>query len=225
MSGGSVGGDLTDSRQANRARPDRQPDMRRVIYRETHSSRAAVATVAALLVMGLAGYGLLESAVHAIGQPAWLIEPQLAAERIVALPAGIPPLLLGASGAVLAMVGLFFLLNAILPGRRARHVLNGVGLGGVGLNGTGSSAAVVVDDEVIASALARSARLAANVTPEQVMVVVSRQQVIVNVRPTSGVPVADAAVLAAVQAELSGMSLDPVPEVRVNISTVGVIGA
>ena len=212
MSGGSVDGDL-DSRQTSRAQP--QPDMRRVVYRETHSSRAAVATVAAVLVMGLAGYGLLESAVHAIGQPAWLIEPQLAAERIVALPAGIPPLLLGASGAVVAMVGLFFLLNAILPGRRARHVLNG----------TGSSSAVVVDDEVIASALARSARLAANVTPEQVMVVVSRRQVIVNVRPTSGVPVAEAAVLAAVQDELSGMSLVPVPDVRVNISTVGVIGA
>ncbi|WP_219816444.1 DUF6286 domain-containing protein [Arthrobacter sp. 4R501] len=199
--------------------------MRRVVYRETHSSRAAVATVAAVLVMGLAGYGLLESAVHAIGQPAWLIEPQLAAERIVALPAGIPPLLLGASGAVVAMVGLFFLLNAVLPGRRARHVLNGTTLNGTTLNGTGNSSAVVVDDEVIASALARSARLAANVTPEQVMVVVSRRQIIVNVRPTSGVPVAEAAVLAAVQDELSGMSLVPVPDVRVNISTVGVIGA
>lgn len=219
MSGGSVDGDL-DSRQPNRARARPQPDMRRVVYRETHSSRAAVATVAAVLVMGLSGYGLLESAVHAIGQPAWLIEPQLAAERIVALPAGIPPLLLGASGAVVAMVGLFFLLIAILPGRRARHVLNGTTL-----NGTGSSSAVVVDDEVIASALARSARLVANVTPEQVMVVVSRRQIIVNVRPTSGVPVAEAAVLAAVQDELSGMSLVPVPDVRVNISTVGVIGA
>ncbi|MGY4541590.1 hypothetical protein ACVWY0_001500 [Arthrobacter sp. UYNi723] len=207
-------GDL-DSRQPSRARAQPQPDMRRVVFRETHSSRAVVATVAAVLVMGLAGYGLLESAVHAIGQPAWLIEPQLAAERIVALPAGIPPLLLGASGAVVAMVGMFFLLNAILPGRRARHVLNG----------TGTSSAVVVDDEVIASALARSARLAANVTPEQVMVVVSRRQIIVNVRPTSGVPVAEAAVLAAVQDELSGMSLVPVPDVRVNISTVGVIGA
>jgi hypothetical protein len=215
VSGGTVDGDLADSRPTSRARAQPQPDMRRVVYRETHSTRAAVATVAAVLVMGLAGYGLLEAAVHAIGQPAWLIEPQLAAERIVALPAGIPPLLLGASGAVVAMVGLFFLLNAILPGRRARHVLNG----------TGASSAVVVDDEVIASALARSARLAANVTPEQVMVVVARRQVIVNVRPTSGVPVAEAAVLAAVQDELSGMSLVPLPDVRVNISTVGVIGA
>lgn len=222
------------------------PDMRRILYRETHSSRAAVATVAAVLVMALAAYGLLEAAVHAIGQPAWLIEPQLAAERIVALPAGIPPLLLGVIGAVVAMAGLVFVLNAVLPGRRARHLLyipgyrpgaegsptshNGQAENVSAENGTqaaevGSSPSIVVDDEVIASALARSARLAANVTPEQVMVVVSQRQVMVSVRPTSGVPVEETSVLAAVQEELREMALVPLPEVRVNVSTSGVIGA
>lgn len=193
------------------------PDMDRILRRETRSSRAAVATAAAVLVIVLAAYGLLEAAVHAIGQPAWLIEPQVAAERLVALPAGIPPLLLGAIGAVLAMAGLVFLLNGILPGRRARHLM------GVGRYAAGP--AVVVDDEVIASSLARRARLAANVTPEQVMVVVSRRQVVVNVRPTSGVPVNQDAVLAAVRSEVDAMALDPLPEVRVNVATSGVIGA
>jgi hypothetical protein len=217
------------------------PDKQRVLYRETHSSRAVVATLAAVLVLVLCAYGLLESAVHAIGQPAWLIEPQTAAERLVALPAGVPPLLLGALGAVLAMIGLFFLLNAVLPGRRARHVLNGEPVrsgpdsgpdaDGGATSGSGGTAdgwdspAVVVDDEVIASALARQARLAANVTPEQVMVVVSRRQVIVNVRPTSGVPLQEAAVRAAVEAELGEMALVPTPEVRVNLASAGVIGA
>ena len=215
-------------------------DKQRVLYRETHSSRAVVATLAAVLVVVLCAYGLLESAVHAIGQPAWLIEPQTAADRLVALPAGMPPLLLGALGAVLAMIGLFFLLNAVLPGRRARHVLNSQGTGnttrsgpdpgdgtrsGNGIADGWNSPAVVVDDEVIASALARRARLAANVTPEQVMVVVSRRQVIVNVRPTSGVPLQEAAVLAAVEAELGEMALSPTPEVRVNLASAGVIGA
>jgi len=200
------------------SQPDKQPDKQRILYRETHSSRAVVATLVAVLVVVLCAYGLLESAVHAIGQPAWLIEPQTAAERLVALPSGVSPLLLGALGAVLAMIGLFFLLSAVLPGRRARHVLNGQGDGW-------SSPAVVVDDEVIASALARRARLAANVTPEQVMVVVSRRLILVNVRPTSGVPVDEAAILEAVQFELGEMALDPVPEVRVNLSTAGVIGA
>lgn len=194
------------------------PDMRRVVYRETHSSRAAVAIAAAVLVMVLAGYGLLEAAVHAIGQPAWLIEPQVAAERIVALPAGISPLLLGAIGAVLAMLGLIFLLNGLLPGRRARHVLSGAGP-------AAGRTAVVVDDEVIASSLARRARLAANVTPEQVMVVVSQRQVQVNVRPTSGVPVDDGTVLAAIQDELDRMALEPSPAPRINVTHSGVIGA
>jgi hypothetical protein len=168
--------------------------------------------------MVLAAYGLLEAGVHAIGQPAWLIEPQVAAERIVALPAGISPLLLGAIGAVLAMVGLVFFLNGILPGRRARHVLVRPGQSGGG-------PAVVVDDEVIASSLARRARLAANVTPEQVMVVVSQRQVLVNVRPTSGVPVDEGTVLAAIQDELDQMALDPSPDARVTVAPSGVIGA
>jgi hypothetical protein len=195
---------------------DHSPDMGRILHRETHSSRAAVATAAAVLVIGLAAYGLLEAAVHAIGQPAWLIEPQVAAERLVVLPAGISPLLLGAIGAVLAMFGLVFFLNGVLPGRRARHLLG---------HGRTAGPAVVVDDEVIASSLARRARLAANVTPEQVMVMVSQRQVVVNVRPTSGVPVDEDAVLAAVQSELDAMELEPAPEVLVNVASSGVIGA
>lgn len=200
-----------------RHRKEQGPDMRRILYRETHSSRAAVATAAAVLVMVLAAYGVLEAGVHAVGQPAWLIEPQVAAQRIVDLPAGMPSLLLAAIGAVLAMLGLIFLLNGILPGRRARHRL--LGAPGEGLP------AVVVDDEVVASSLARRARLAANVTPEQVMVVVSQRTVLVNVRPTSGVPVNQDVVVAAVRDELDQMLLDPDPEVRVTVTSSGVIGA
>ena len=106
-----------------RNQEDQSPDMGRILRRETHSSRAVVATAAAVLVIVFAAYGLLEAGVHAIGQPAWLIEPQVAAERLVALPAGIPPLLLGAIGAVLAMFGLVFFLNGILPGRDRKSVV------------------------------------------------------------------------------------------------------
>ena len=201
----------------SRHQEDQSPDMGRILYRETHSTRAAVATAAAVLVIVVAAYGLLEAGVHAIGQPAWLIEPQVAAERLIALPAGITPLLLGAIGAVLAMFGLVFFLNGVLPGRRARHLLAG--------GRDAGRPAVVVDDEVVASSLARRARLAANVTPEQVMVVVSKRQVVVNVRPTSGVPVEHDAVLDAVEGELAAMALDPSPVVQVNVAPSGVIGA
>lgn len=191
--------------------------MCRVVYRETHSPRAVVSVVAAALVLVLAAYGVLESGVHAVGQPAWLIEPQVAAQRIVDLPAGTSPLLLAAIGGVLAMVGLIFLLSGILPGKRARHLLAGGREEGL--------PAVVVDDEVIASSLARRARLAANVTPEQVMVIVSQRQVLVNVRPTSGVPVDPDRVLEAVRDELDQMLLEPAPVPRVNVTPSGVIGA
>jgi hypothetical protein len=187
--------------------------MGRILKRETHTSRAVVAVIAAALVMAVFGYALLETGVRAIGQPPWLVDPQTAAERVVALPAGIPPLLLGVTGAVIAMAGLFFFLNAVLPGRRARHLL------------PDRRAGVVVDDEVIAAALARRARLAANVAKEQVMVVVSRNRITVNVRPTSGVPLRPDAVLEAVRRELEEMRPWPMPEVRIQVSTAGVVGA
>lgn len=187
--------------------------MGRIVKRETHTSRAVVSVIAAGLVMAVFGYALLETGVRAIGQPPWLVDPQTAAERVVALPAGIPPLLLGVTGAVIAMAGLFFFLNAVLPGRRARHLL------------PDRRAAVVVDDEVIAAALARRARLAANVAKEQVMVVVSRNRITVNVRPTSGVPLRPDAVLEAVRREVEEMGPWPMPDVRIQVSTAGVVGA
>ncbi|WP_461165291.1 hypothetical protein [Arthrobacter sp. R4-81] len=184
-----------------------------ILQRETQSSRAGVAVIAGVLVIILCVYALLEAAVRAIGQPPWLIDPQTAAHRIVALPEGMPPLLLGVTGGVVFMAGLFFFLSAVLPGRKARHILQD------------PRAGVLVDDEIIAAALARRARLAANVTPEQVMVVVSRYQAVVNVRPTSGVPVRHDDVLAAVQDELTRMAPSPMPDVRVNLATSGVVGA
>lgn len=184
-----------------------------ILKRETHSSRAVASIIAAVLVIALCGYALLETAVRAVGQPPWLVDPQIAAEQLVALPDGVPPLLLGVLGAVLVMAGLFFLLNAVLPGRRARHLLRD------------RRAAVVVDDEVIASALARRARVAANLSQEQVMVTVSRRQVQVNVRPTSGVPLSPDAVRAAVLDELRDMNPSPLPDVRVSVSSAGVVGA
>ncbi|WP_346926594.1 hypothetical protein [uncultured Arthrobacter sp.] len=187
--------------------------MEKILKRETHSSRAVASIIAAVLVAGLCGYALLETAVRAFGQPPWLVDPQTAAEQVVSLPGGVPPLLLGVIGAVVVTAGLYFFLNAVLPGRRARHVVRD------------RRAAVVVDDEVIASALARRARVAANVSQEQVMVTVSRQQVHVSVRPTSGVPLSPDAVLAGVQDELRDMALSPSPEPRITVASTGVVGA
>ncbi|MGA7206304.1 MAG: DUF6286 domain-containing protein [Specibacter sp.] len=184
----------------------------RILKRETHSSRAPLSVVAAIILTLLAVYGLLESMLRALGQPPWLIDPISAARKVSQLPAGLSPALLGAAGLLIFLVGLVFLAHAILPGRRARHVIKDPRI------------AVVVDDEVIASALARRARLAAGVTREQVMVVVSARTVQVNVRPTSGITLQESLIQAAVEDELTAMSLDPAPSVKVHLSASGVIG-
>jgi hypothetical protein len=57
------------------------------------------------------------------------------------------------------------------------------------------------------------------------MVVVSQRQVVVNVRPTSGVPVSENAILQAVEDELEAMGPSPMPQVTINLSTSGVVGA
>lgn len=184
----------------------------RILQRETHSSRAPLSVVAAILLTLLAIYGLLEAILRAVGQPPWLIDPLAAAEGVARLPEGVEPVLLGTIGVLLFLLGLVFLAHAVLPGRRARHVI------------ADPRVAIVVDDEVIASALARRARLAAGVTREQVMVVVSSRAVQVNVRPTSGIRLDESHILSAVEAELAAMALQPAPEATVNLSGTGVVG-
>lgn len=186
--------------------------MTRVLRRETHSARSGLSVVAAILVTLAAIYALLEAVLAALGQPTWLVHPLAAAQWIADLPGSYPPALLGAAGVLMALVGLIFLGTGLLPGRRARHVI------------ANPRVAIVVDDEVIASALAKSARMVAGVTREQVMVVVSARLVQVNIRPTSGIRLSEQAIQAAVEAQLAAMELDPRPAVTVKLAASGVVG-
>ena len=181
--------------------------------RETTSGRVLASIVVAVVVMVLCVYALLESTLQAIGQPAWITDPESLARFVAGLPEGINPGILGLLGVVVAIVGLVFVLLALRPGRPGRRSL------------PGQRIAVVVDDEVLASALARRARAAATVRPEQVTVVLSRREAIVNVRPTSGIPVRAEDVLEAVEDELRRLRPEPYPLLRVRVAGTGVIGA
>lgn len=193
--------------------PERPQSLdRHIVRRETHSARSGVSVFAALVVAALALYFLLESVLAALGQPTWLARPGAILQLIADLPGDIPRVLLGSAGVLLALFGLIFFCHGVLPGRRARHVLNH------------PRVAIVVDDEVVASALAKAARMAAGVTREQVMVVVSARQVQVNVRPTSGSVLSESHIKGAVEAQLADMGLDPVPSVSVKMAESGVIG-
>jgi hypothetical protein len=167
----------------------------------------------ALVVAVVCAYGLLESTLQALGQPAWLIDPESAARAVAGLPAGVNRGLLGLVGAVLAMIGLILVAVAVRPGRRGRRSL------------PGGRIAVVVDDEVLASALARRARAAAVVRPEQVNVVMTEREAIVHVRPTSGIPVRAEDVLAAAEDELARLRPEPYLQLRVRVEGTGVVGA
>jgi hypothetical protein len=183
------------------------------VRRETTSGRALASVVVALLVMLLCVYALLESTLQAIGQPAWIIDPESAARFVAGLPGGINAAILALLGIVVAIAGLIFVVLALRPGRAGRRFL------------PSGRIAVVLDDEVLASALARRARAAATVRPEQVTVVLSPREAIVNVRPTSGIPVRAEDVLAAVEDELRRLRPQPYPLLRVRVEGTGVIGA
>jgi hypothetical protein len=185
----------------------------RAVRRETSSSRANAVGLVALAVTALCAYLLLETTLQALGQREWLINPEDAARAVANLPEGTNRGLLGLLGAVVAMAGLAFVIVAARPGRRGRREL------------PGERIAVVVDDEVLASALARWARAAAVVRPEQVTVVVSVGEAVVNVRPTSGIPVRAEDVLAAVEDELGRLRPRPYPQLRVRVEGTGVVGA
>lgn len=193
--------------------PEPEHGLASAVRRETSSGRVFAAAVVAVLVTLLCLYALLESTLQAIGQPAWITDPETAARFISGLPNGINRGLLGLLGVVVALVGLMFVLLALSPGRPGRRAL------------PGKRIAVVVDDEVVASALARRARAAATVRPEQVTVFVSQGEALVNVRPTSGVPVSAEAVLAAAEDELRRLRPEPYPVVRVRVAGTGVVGA
>ena len=183
------------------------------VRRETTSSRSATAVLVAFAVIALCAYILLESALQALGQPSWLIDPESAARAVAALPEGTNRGLLGLVGAVVAMAGLVLIGLAVRQGRRGRRSL------------PGERIAVVIDDEVLASALAVRARAAAVVRREQVTVVLSEREAVVNVRPTSGIPVRAEDVLAAVEDELVRLRPEPYPVLRVRVEGTGVVGA
>lgn len=184
----------------------------RLVRREMHSSRAVPSVVTAVVLILACLVLLFEAVLNAVGDRPFLVDLEAAAARVGALPAGVPASLLGAGSFLLLVLGLLLLLLALAPGRRARYTI------------PNARAAVVVDAEVVASSLARRARTAAGVAPEQVLVTVGRSSVTVQIRPTSGMPVDAEAVRAAVADDLRRAGVEPAPRISVVVAETGVIG-
>ena len=184
----------------------------RIGRRETHSSRSMLAIVLAIILIVVFAWVGTEVVIALLGLPALLVAPSDMFASAVGL-AEQPAALVAIAGIVAAVVGLVLIIMSLSPGRRARHLLDT------------ERAVTVVDNEVIASALARHASYAGNVDPDNATVSVSHRLGVVDLTPTSGIPADRDAVTRAVTEQLDSYGLRPAVRARVRIAEKGKVGA
>ncbi|KQO48342.1 MULTISPECIES: hypothetical protein [unclassified Frigoribacterium] len=187
---------------------------RRVLRRELHSSRSGSTIVVLVLLTLVVGYVGVEAVYAALGRPALLFSPVdvLATLTSSVDGGGTSGHVLGA-GVVAALVGLVLVALAVTAGRRGRHTIDD------------DRVAVVVDDRVIASSLARTARTSGRLSEQQVSAWVSRRRAQIDLTPSSGLTVDDAAVGSAARAELESVAYRPALSARVRTTDQGRLGA
>lgn len=184
----------------------------RIIRRETHSSRAGLSVLTAVLLLVACLWLGTESVLSLLGQPALLASPGHLASLVAAVPEAVLPAGLVAGGTVVALAGAGLLLAAVKGGRRGRRAM---------LSGR---SALVVDDETIAAAISRKVRLAANLAPGQVATTLTRNRALVHVHPTSGMTLDPAVLTAAAAEELASLRLRKTIPAQVRVATEGAVG-
>lgn len=178
---------------------------RRVLRRETRGARSGSVVVAMLLVLLLAAAAVFAAALVLLDQNVLGVNPRAVVDIAAAAPSGLVPAVVVGVGAVVALIGLVFLLHGVLPDRRPRHTMSSTRL------------AVVVDDEVLASAAARAARSVTRLGADAAVGTVGRRTVDVVLRPAAGVDVPAVAATDAVAAEIAAVDPSPslTPHIRV----------
>lgn len=182
---------------------------RRVLRRETHPSRSVVAVVLSVIVCLL----LLAASTACVW---WLFDlgarrqaEQSGAQmlqafdtvRLFGLPLG--EVLLGTAGVLAAVLGLLLVFAALLPGRRSRR------------GRSGERCAVLVDDGVLADAMADTTAARCGIDPSQVQVRLRGRIAHVRVTPTSGVPVNPETVRRVVHGSSRDIGFELTPRVRI----------
>jgi hypothetical protein len=180
----------------------------RYLRRETHRSRSAAQIVVLLLIALVAAYVGTEAVLAVLGAPPLLAAPSAILGAIVGAAELANPALIGLAIGV-GVLALILLVLALAPGSRARHTVDDDRL------------AVVVDDGVIASALARTARTAAHSRREDTRASIGRRTALVEVTPASGIAVDREAVQRAVDDELARIGAKPATRATVRVSDSG----
>lgn len=185
---------------------------KRIVRRETHSSRAGIAiTLAVLLIVALAWIGT-EAVLAAVGTAPLLLAPtDLVGSTLDAASA--PVGVLTAVAVVVALIGLVLIVVSLAPGRRGRR------------GGKAERTVAVVDDRVIARSLARTASYAGDVDPSQVNVSVGKRSALIEVTRTSGRQTDVRSIDEAVRDELDAYDFSPALRHKVKLSEKGTVGS
>ena len=185
---------------------------KRLMRRETHSSRSVVAIGLASVIIAGCLYSGTELVLELTGRPPLVAAPSDVV-RTVSQINQIAPAILFTVGVLVAVAGLVLVLVALLPGRRARH------------EAASQRAAVVVDDEVVTAALTRKAAAAARQDPANVDVSVSRHSATVRITPESGTVPDRFTAAKAIAEAIAYDALRPSLEPTVVITQTGKVGA
>lgn len=179
---------------------------RRIVRRETNASRSGAVVVAMLVALVVAAAAVFAAALVFLDQRALGVDPRAVVDAAAGAPRGLDATVVVGIAAIVALVGLVFLAQGLLPQRRPRHAMSS------------SRLAVVVDDEVLASAAARAARSATRLGPDAA---VGRRTVDVVLRPPAGADVPAVAASDAVAAEFAAIDAQPTVAARVRVQPTG----
>lgn len=182
------------------------PVLRRVVRRETHSPRSVAFALVVLVAIILALYVAVELVLALAAQPALLVRPVAALEWLAGLPGNAPVAAGVAGGLVVAAIGLWLVVLAVAPGRLSKHEVDAGGR------------VAVIDNGVLAAALAQRVSDEIGVVRDRVTVGVAHRSVDVTVRPGAGIPVDKTQVTSLADAEIAALKLARPVRTRVRIA-------
>jgi hypothetical protein len=176
---------------------------RRVIRRETHSPRTGAMSIAVVLALLALIYIGTEVVLSLLSLPGLLISPTAAGDWLTALPDQQPVWAIIAIAVLCALIGIVFVVLALTPGRLPKHQILRTGR------------VVLVDNAVIAAALAQHLSDHTGIARERVTVGVSRSTVDVTLAPDAGIPVPDSRIRELITAQLDVYQMARPIKVRV----------
>lgn len=179
--------------------------LRTVVRRETHSPRTVAMLVVVVLLLLVLAYAAVEIILNLTGAQPLLVDPGEALNAVVAAPTALMPVAFIVGGVVLALLGLIVLVLALKPGRLSRHEM------------AWGERAVVVDNGVVASALAQHLSNESGIARDDIVVGVAHRSVDVTVRPPVGIPVDEAQLRRIVDEEVTAYKLTPAVRTRLRV--------